>query len=293
MDYLTELFCQIDDFCKTFEPQMQKNLISTHKRTRQRATTASLSELITIAILFHQLRYRQFKIFYNDHIKGMLWREFPNMPSYNRCIELMPRCLMGLFAFFQSIKKSCTGISFIDSTRLAVCNNRRIERHQVFKGTAQRGKTSMGWFFGFKLHIVISHLGDIINFSVTQGNVNDRKPVEALSDGLFGILTGDKGYLSAALTKQLAAKEVQLLTPIKKNMKRVEWTPFEKYLLQRRALIETVNDQLKNLCQIEHTRHRSMAGFLVNLMAGLVAYTLSPKKPKLNISPANFLPNSL
>lgn len=289
MDYLTELFCQIDDFCKTFEPKLQKQLISHHKKSRQRSTSISLSEMMTIAILFHQLRYRQFKMFYIHHIKGLLCREFPNLPSYNRCIELMPRCLIGLFAFFQSIKASCTGISFIDSTALAVCNNRRIERHRVFKKTAQRGKTSMGWFFGFKLHIVISHLGDILNFKLTKGNVNDRNPVEELATDLFGILTGDKGYLSADLTEQLAHQDLQLLTPRRRNMKKVEWSPFEKYLLQHRALIETVNDELKNLCQIEHTRHRSMAGFLVNLMAGIVAYCLSPNKPKLNISASSQL----
>ncbi|MDE2422444.1 MAG: IS982 family transposase [Gammaproteobacteria bacterium] len=292
MDNITELFCQIDDFCKTFELNLNKHLIPQVKSTRNRATSISLSELMTIAVLFHQLRFRQFKSFYNHYLKPFLYREFPSLPSYNRCVELMPRCLMGLFAFFQTVKASCTGISFIDSTKLAVCHNRRIPRHQVFKNVATRGKGSLGWFFGFKLHLIINHLGGIVSFKLTQGHVNDRQPVDDLCRSLFGILVGDKGYLGAPLKQKLALQNIQLLTPIRQNMKRVEWTPFEKYLLQRRALIETVNDQLKNLCQIEHTRHRSMTGFLVNLMSGLVAYCLNPDKPKLKIT-RNCLPKAM
>jgi hypothetical protein len=283
MDNVTELFCQIDDFCKSFQPKLQKSLLASPKKTRQRATSISLSEMMTITVLFHQLRFRQFKSFYNHYLKPFLSREFPNLPSYNRCIELMPRCLMGLFAFFQTIKAPCTGISFIDSTKLAVCHNRRIQRHQVFDGYATRGKSSVDWYFGFKLHLIINHLGGIVNLKLTTGNVHDSKPVDEICQGLFGILTGDKGYISARLTQKLSLKNIRLLTPIRRNMKRVVWTPFEMYLLQRRSLIETVNDQLKNLCQIEHTRHRSMTGFLVNLISGLVAYCLSPDKPKLKI----------
>lgn len=140
MDCLTELFCQIDDFCKKFEPANNQNLISNHKKSRVRATSVYLSELMTITILFHQLRCRQFKIFYNDYLKRFLSRQFPRLPSYHRCIELMPRCFLGLFAFLQTLKAPCTGISFIDATKLAVCNNRSIQRHQVFKGVAPVAK---------------------------------------------------------------------------------------------------------------------------------------------------------
>lgn len=149
----------------------------------------------------------------------------------------------------------------------------------------------MGWFFGLKLHLVINHLGGIVNFAITRANVNDRTPVEDLCKGLFGILTGDKGYLSASLGKRLAGRNIQLLTPVRRNMKQVLWTPFEHYLLQRQALIETVNDQLKNLCQIEHTRHRSITGFIVNLVAGLIAYCLCPDKLKLPVS-TRYLPKA-
>ena len=213
------------------------------------------------------------------------------MPSYNRFIELMPRCLLGLFAFFQTIKGDCSGVSIVDSTALAVCHNRRIHQHQVFEGHAARGKTSVDWFFGFKLHLVINHLGEIVDFRLTAGNINDRQPVTDLCQHVFGILVGDKGYLGRSLKDRLRQQGVELLTPVRRNMKEVNHTDFEKYLLKRRSLVETVIDELKNLCQIEHTRHRSMMGFLVNLMGGLVAYCLSPNKPKLPLSKGRMIEN--
>lgn len=291
MQHITELFCKIDDFCKQFEPILHQQMIEQSPNTRKRQTNASLSELMTIIVLFHQLRYRQFKMFYTFHVKGLLQREFPNMPSYNRFIELMPRCLLGLFAFFQTIKGDCSGVSIVDSTALAVCHNRRIHQHQVFAGHAARGKTSVDWFFGFKLHLVINHLGEIVDFRLTAGNINDRQPVPDLCQYVFGILVGDKGYLGRSLKDRLRQQGVELLTPVRRNMKEVNHTVFEKYLLKRRSLVETVIDELKNLCQIEHTRHRSMMGFLVNLMGGLVAYCLSPNKPKLPLSKGRMIEN--
>ncbi|MBK7300862.1 MAG: IS982 family transposase [Moraxellaceae bacterium] len=284
MEYLTELFCRVDDFCQIFEAEQKQHLLTTGQQKRQRATGLSLSELMTLTILFHQLRFRQFKAFYLHYVQTFLRQEFPTLPSYNRCVELMPRCFAGLFAFFQTVKGACTGISFIDSTKLPVCHNRRIIRHKVFAAHAGRGKSSMGWFYGFKLHLVINHIGEPLDFRLTSGNTDDRKPVKAFCQKLVGLLAGDKGYLSAELREQVALDNVRLITPVRKKMKPLAITPFEKYVLQHRGLIETVNDELKNLCQIEHTRHRSVNNFLVNLMAGLVAYCLSQNKPKIAIS---------
>lgn len=291
MDKLTELFCLIDNFCQVFEPRWEQHLLTTGHKQRRRVASLSLSELMTLAILFHQLRFRHFKIFYQDYVQVYLRREFPTLPSYNRCVELMPRCFEALYAFFQTIKGLCTGISFIDSTGLAVCHNRRIQRHRVFANCAGRGKSSVDWFFGFKLHLVINHRGEIIDFRLTAGNVDDRRPVKGFSQKLFGLLIGDKGYLGEALRDDLAENNIQLITPVRRNMKPPKRTSFERYLLQHRSLIETVNDELKNLCQIEHTRHRSLNNFLINLIAGLVAYCLIPKKPKLPINTSYPLQN--
>ena len=200
-----------------------------------------------------------------------------------RCVELLPRCAAPLAALFGMLKGECDGVSIADATALAVCDNRRISRHRVFEGKAARGKTSMGWFFGFKLHLVVNSKGELLSVRLTPGNTDDRKPVPEMCQGLFGLLFGDKGYISQDLAKTLEEQGLALVTTLKKNMKPVPRTDFEKAILHRRSLVETVIDELKNLCQIEHTRHRSVAGFLVNLMAGVVAYCLSDNKPSLNL----------
>lgn len=281
MDSLTELFCQVDDFCRLFEPAWEQRLLSTGTKKRRRRSQLSLSELMTLTILFHQLRFRQFKSFYLGYVCRHLRADFPTLPSYPRCIELLPRCAAPLAAWFERLKGQGDGISIADATALAVCDNKRIARHKVFEGIAARGKTSMGWFYGFKLHTIINSNGELIRLKLTPGNVDDRKPRPDLCHGLFGHLFADKGYLAQWLTETLAAQGLHLITTLKKNMKPVFRTAFEKALLRRRALIETVFDELKNLCQIEHTRHRSVFNFIVNLMAGVIAYCLSDNKPTL------------
>jgi transposase len=154
----------------------------------------------------------------------------------------------------------------------------------VFAGLAAKGKTSMGWFYGFKLHLVVNELGELLAFYLTPGNVDDRRPVPRLAKKLFGKLFGDKGYISQKLVATLFEQDLQLITPIRKNMKNRLLSLQDKLLLRKRALIETINDQLKNISQIAHTRHRSARNFLVNLVAGLIAYTHQEKKPSLNVS---------
>jgi transposase len=201
----------------------------------------------------------------------------------------MPRCAAPLATLFQMLRGECDGLSIADSTALAACDNKRIYRHRVFEGHAERGKTSMGWFYGFKLHFIINSKGELLRLRLTPGNTNDRKPIPEMCDGLFGQLFADKGYIAKGLTKALADQGIQLVTTLKKNMKPVPRTDFERAILRRRSLVETVFDELKNLCQIEHTRHRSVANFLVNLMAGIIAYCLSDTKPTLNLGRANLL----
>lgn len=280
MDYITELFCLVDDFCIEFEAKQEEVAIGHGQKSRKRASSVSFSEIMTIVILFHQSGYRFFKYYYNMTVR-LFWRsEFPILPSYNRMVELLPKCLLALTALFHHIKGKCTGISIIDSTKLMVCHNKRIERNRVFKGVASRGKSSFGWFYGFKLHMIINQLGEIISVAFTSGNVHDVKMLEQLSKNIQGILLADKGYISKERAERLLKQGVKILTTNRKNMKNVpKYTSVEKQLLKRRGLIETVNDQLKNLQQIDHTRHRSIANFMVNAMAAIVAYCLSPNKP--------------
>ena len=181
----------------------------------------------------------------------------------------------------------CTGLSFVDSSALAVCHNRRISQHRVFKGAAQRGRTSVDWFFGFKLHLIVNDRGEILSCCVTAGNTDDRQPVPKMMQqisNLFGKLFADRGYISQTLTQDLLEKHlVQLVTKLRKNMKNKLMDEMDKYFLRKRAILESIYDQLKNISQIKHTRHRSMTGFMSNLLVSLIAYCHQPKKPSLNL----------
>jgi hypothetical protein len=246
---------------------------------------------MTIVILFQQSGYRTFKAFYTQDVQVHLRGEFPQLVSYSRFVELLPRVLVPLSVYLHTQLGHCSGISFIDSTALAVCHTARIGQHRVFAVDARRGKTSVGWFYGFKLHLVVNDRGELLAFCLTPGNVDDRRPVPRLVRRLFGRLFGDKGYISQALAEQLFVLHgVHLITKLRTNMRQVVLAAADKLLLRKRALIETIVDQLKNVCQIEHSRHRSPYAFVVHLMAGLIAYCHLPKKPSLDLGLPALLP---
>lgn len=279
------LFCVVDDFCQAFIPRIHQQMLAAGTRRRRRKTSLSESELITILIAFQASRFRDFKAFYRS-LKKYHRREFPGLPSYTRVVGLIPRASLPLFAFVLSLKGRCTGTSFVDSTVLRVCHIKRAARHRVFEGIAAKAKSSMGWFFGFKLHLVINEGGELLDFRLTPGNVDDRTPVkQGMFDGLWGKVFGDKGYLGKDLFKWLMDQGIKLVTPLRKNMQQALMPMEEKLLLRKRSLVETVNDHLKNVCQIEHARHRSPANFLVHLMAGLAAYAMLPAKPAIRTHP--------
>ncbi len=279
---LEALFSHVDDFCKQFEPQWQQHLLSQGAVQRRRERSLCNSEIMTILIAFHQLGYRHFKAFYTHYV-GVYWqRAFPGLVSYNRFVEWMPSVLLPLCAYLRSCYGKCSGISFVDSTSLKVCHNRRIKGHKVFDGLAARGKTSVDWFFGFKLHLVVNDRGELLNVMLTPGNTDDRKPLPKLLKRLVGKVFGDKGYLSGPLVLQLwKTLSIQLITRLKRGMKGRLMPLMDKLLLRRRAIVESIIDQLKNISQIEHSRHRSPVNFLVNLVCGLIAYCHQPKKPSL------------
>lgn len=281
-DNVLFLYCVVDDFFKVFEPALDKHLLETGVKKRKRSSQMSDSEVMTIFIHFHQVRFRDFKSYYFHYVKTLLKRYFPQLLSYNRFIERIRYCLLPLFFFLHTFMGEKTGIYFIDSTTIKVCHIQRESRHRVFKGLAQKSRSTMGWFFGFKLHLVINDKGEIMAFKLTQARTDDRKPVPDLVKNLMGKLIGDKGYLSQTLAEKLKAHGLFLITRVRKNMKNRLMTLADKILLRKRAIIETVNDQLKNIAQIEHTRHRSVWNFMANILAALISYSLQPKKPSLN-----------
>ncbi len=282
MDRLT-IFCEVDDFCRIFEPILNRQLLADGTRKRIRSSKMSKAEVMSIMILFHRSGFRDLKRFYTKVVCQYWQQDFRNLVSYNRFVEVQRDSLVLLASFMQTRLGECSGISFIDSTKLAVCHSLRIKQNKVFRDVAKRGKTSTGWFYGFKLHLVVSDCGEILAWQITLGNVDDRKPVPKMAKRLWGKLFGDKGYLSSKLSDLLGEANVQLITKLRRNMKNQLMPLFDRLLLRKRAIIETVNDQLKNISQVEHTRHRSVWNFYGNVVAGLIAYTFQERKPNLHL----------
>jgi len=280
---LTHLFSDVDDFCKIFIPSWVQSLLPENQNQRHREFMMSPSEVMTILILFHCSGFRNLKTFYTVYVAMILKRQFPKQVSYNRFVELQKSVLIPLIAYLNTRRVTSRGIAFVDSTELRVCENIRIPRHKTFKDIAARGKNSVDWFYGFKLHLIIDDQGELVAFFVSQGNFDDRKGLKEMAKFIKGKLFGDKGYISKELQEMLWEQGTQLITKVRRNMKKVFLEDFDKIMLRKRAIIETVNDQLKNISQLEHTRHRSLSNFMVNVICALIAYSWQPKKPSLNI----------
>lgn len=286
---ITELFVYVDDFCKQYDVMLQANILPRSKNPT-RIPGLKISEIMTIILLFHQSPAKKFKFFYESYLQ-LYQREFPKLPSYNRFIELQQRCLGHFHAFLMVLcaMTKPTGIAYVDSTRIPVCHNKRVSRHKVFKGLAALGKSSMGWFFGLKLHLIINEKGELLNVQLTPGNVDDRKPVRHMTSRLIGLLFGDKGYIDKVLFQELHERGLKLVTGIKSTMKNKLMPLCEKILLRKRPIIETVNGVIKCDFQISHTRHRSYINAFIHIFSTLVAYAMKSSKPHINFN--NLIPN--
>lgn len=289
-DKVIEFFVKLDDFQQEFTKNMENHpkLVDTKVKRRNRKGKLSDSEMMSIYLLFHFGQFTNFKHFYLQYVCKHLNDLFPDLVSYERFTARQERVLLPLMLYlkYRGLGKS-RGINYIDSTLLRVCHIKREKQNKVFKGLAEKGKSTMGWFFGFKLHLIINDKGELLSFYLTKGNVDDRniELMTAMTKEVFGKLFGDKGYISRALSELLFQDGIQLITKVRKNMKKQNLSDVDAILLRKRALVESVNDELKNICKIEHTRHRSVKGFLVNIIAALTAYCFFPKKPSLNITP--------
>jgi hypothetical protein len=288
-DKVTEIFYLADEFCKFFNASQEKSMLEAPKdgkKHRRKPNRVSDAEIIVILIYFHSGGFRCFKHYYLHYICKHCKKMFPNTVSYNRFVELEKEVLLQLTVFIkQVLLGECTGISFVDSTPLRVCRNQRIHIHKTFDGLASRGKCSLGWFFGFKLHLIINDKGEILNFVFTTGGVDDREPLKegALLKNIKGKLFGDKGYIGKTLFESLFVDGIQLVTKVKNNMKNSLMSVADKICLRKRALIETVNDELKNIAQIEHSRHRSFNNFIANALSAIAAYCFFEKKPAIDV----------
>jgi len=284
---LTKIFCEIDDFMQEFEEKYKRRLLESQEVKVKYGSRLSMSEVMTIVVYYHNYGNRTFKDFYLKSVSKHLKSYFPNLVSYNRFVELIPMVLIPLIGFLKLKRLVISNeITFIDSTKIAICNNKRIKRNRVFEGIAERGKSTMGWFYGFKLHIAINEKGELCGVNMSKGNVDDREEevLDKVLKNVSGKLFADKGYISKKLFEHLFEQGTTLITNVRKNMKNRLIPLIDKLLLRKRSVIETVNDQLKNMCDVEHSRSRNPINFMVNMVAGLIRYSYFEKKPSINFA---------
>lgn len=279
---LIEIFISVNDFCKLFEKWIANRSTPT-EYLQTPSTSLHDSEIMTIMIFYHWSGYKCFQYYYEKFVMGNLRKEFPAMPSYTRFIELIPYQTLKLhmFVLYQAQQSKKTGNYFADSKKLPVCDNRRIHSNKVFKDFAGRGKSSTGWYYGLKLHLIINELGEIVYGLVTAANIsdNDEKIIKLILKDLKGQCFGDKGYLTK-LFEYFYQQGLTLITKIKKNMKNKLMKLKDKINLKKRALIESVNDILMTVFDIDHSRHRSPINAVAHTYSGLAAYCFYDEKPR-------------
>ena len=281
---LIEIFIECDDYHKAFKEYLEAHsLPSPDFMLVPKVRKMSQSEMMSILIFYHFSGFKCFKWYYNVVIRGILKSYFPNAFSYSRFIQLMPELNIHMMFFMTALRLSVpTDGNYIDSKKLVVCHNRRIKSNKVFKNLARRGKSSTGWFYGFKLHLIINNLGQIVLFKITTGNIadNNHDLLESIADGIQGFLYGDRGYLSK-IAVSLKQRGLHLIPRLRKNMKQQPLSPEQKYYMRHRGLIETVFDILKHMFDIEHSRNRSTANYFANILAAVIAYTFWDNMPSI------------
>jgi len=288
-DKIIEIFVAVDDFYLQYADEIKQFQLHSGKVSkRNRPCKLSDSEIMCILISYHHSHYVDFKAFYKQYVCKHLTHLFPDLVSYERFNHLQGRVMVAMMFYLKHYAMGRSrGINFIDSTSIAACHIKREKQHRVLKEFAAKGKGTLGWFYGFKLHLIINDKGEILSFYLTKGNVDDRdlKVMGSLTQNIFGKLYGDRGYISQALADFLWNDGIHLVYKRRRNMKQQNLSDEDKVLLRKRALIESVNDELKNICNLQHTRHRSPKGFLINTIAALTAYQFLDKKPSLRIVP--------
>jgi len=277
-----EVFCDVDDVMLSVAPHL-KATQSAAGTQRQRPGQVWPSEILTIVIPVPQSHSRTFKASDTEHVHVSLTSECPHLVSSPRCVALIPSMLVPLLASVQSRSGDGTGIRVIDATSRSVCDPTRIHQHRVFAADATRGTSSMGWFCGFQLHLAVHDQGELLACSLTPGTVDDRAPVPQMVQRLRGKRIGDRGSIAASLTEVLFEQGWQLITRVRTHRKNHLMHLSETRLVRTRAMIASMIDQLKNISQMEHSRHRSPTNVVVHVSAGLLASSHHANKPGLHL----------
>jgi len=277
-DKLIQIFVEIDDFCQMINRHLLKETV----KKNLSGSIMTISEIATILTFYHLSEYKNFQYYYTSMVELELREDFPNLVSYKRFLSLIEVAFPYLFSFrqWQCSQNEYTRRYFIDSKRLPICHNRRIKSNRVFKGLARRGKSSTGWFYGFKAHLIVNNLGQIMQFAFTPANIadNNHDILRQISSGVVGRCYGDKGYVTTILD-ELWAKGFKLIARLRDNMKNKLCEMQDRYGMAKRGLIESVNDLLMTMCDLEHSRHRKPINAFTHMTSALVAYAYLDHKP--------------
>lgn len=288
---MIELYIEIDDLYQEYLSYQctQSSSLFTQVSSTRKPRMIGL-EVATILVCYHLSGYKNFEYYYKQVIQGSYKSYFPNSLSYSRFVCLISRALplLVLWSLHSCAKSLRTGYYFIDSKKLQVCHLKREKQHTTFKEFARKGKTSTGWFYGLKIHLVINHLGEIVSFIFTPGNVadNNQKLLQLLLKDLNGYVVGDKGYYTK-LFQTFYEQGLHLVLRPKKKMKALPIDPKLVSLNKQRAVIESVNDILMTVCDIEHTRHRNPINALCHMIGAIIAYQSLKNKPNV------YIPNTI
>ncbi len=274
---LITIYCFVEDFLKGILGSIKYALKRPDQNTPPTPKrNLTLAELVSLAIFKSVSGHRNWKDFYQN-IKSYHKKDFPGLPVYENFLRAMNALslvalllLHGFMEFFKSIT-SKEDPKLTDSTKLEVCKIKREFTHKVAKRIARKAKSSMGWFYGFKLHIICNGLMQILNFRITSGNTDDRKGLEMIWDDIFGMIIADAGYLGEDWQKKAQNLGKHLLTGVRANMKKI-MTETQHKLLKLRQCAETVFSVLKLRFGIESTLPRSELGFFAHYIWSITAY---------------------
>jgi IS5 family transposase len=271
-DKLTILFCLVDDFLALL-PTPAPALPSGTRRAGRHPNLVP-SEILTLALFRFWTNQRHWKAFY-QMIDAGFRQEFPKLPCYETLVRQIDAHggLALLLLILLLGDRQGPGTYALDATAIPVSRHRR--RAKVIRHWAAWGKDSdKHWFFGFKLHGVCDRRGRLVSLRITPANVADITQAEALLGQLRGLVVADAAYVSASLRQKLWDLGILLLTPMRKNMKRLASLE-QSQQLKGRSIIETVYSVLKERLGLVTSLPRSLDGYLVHYVLVLLAYQLA------------------
>lgn len=277
---LISIYCFVEDFHVVILRTIRFSVIRPsqgHPPTKTR--NLSLAELVTLVLFKQFTGHKTWKAFYR-YIKTYHSQDFPQLPEYQNFVGAMnalsPYAMIMTTAFCSFFRKQTKTqeLKIADSTKLAVCNIKREFSHKVCKGLARKSKSTMGWFYGFKLHIVCNQLMQILECTILTATVDDRAALELIWAHIFGLIVADAGYLGKNRADKARAHGKILFTAVKANMKKL-MTDWQHDLLKARQIIETVFSVLKLRLGIETSLPRSPLGYFAHYAWCLAAYQLN------------------